>query len=203
MLNNIVNQKLFDSIFFPRLSTPLGIMLLYNRTKFKVINSYKYLLGNSANKNFALVAILQENFYPYNYFVVLITHLTALEKNENTRIKQVNKLFYNMSNDNNLKNLETNKIIICGDLNTNPNINCIKQIINNKFNSIFDISKENENDGNYTMIIDTVDEGLKKLKYDYIFVNNNIEIINKLLPINFLDFEKGLPNENFPSDHIY
>ena len=53
------------------------------------------------------------------------------------------------------------------------------------------------------MVIDTVDEGLKKLKYDYIFVNNNIEIINKILPINFLDFEKGLPNENFPSDHIY
>ena len=23
------------------------------------------------------------------------------------------------------------------------------------------------------------------------------------MPINFLDFEKGLPNENFPSDHIY
>ena len=203
MLNSIVNQKLFDSIYFPRPSTPLGIMLLYNRTKFKVINSYKYLLGNSPNQNFALVAILQEICYPSNIFVIFVTHLTAWDKNENTRIKQVNKLFYNMSNDNNLKNLKINKIIICGDLNTNPSSNCIKQIINNNFSSVFDISKESESDGNYTMVIDTVDEGLKKLKYDYIFVNSNIEIINKLLPINFLDFEKGLPNENFPSDHIY
>ena len=203
MLNSIVNQKLFDTIYYPRPSTPLGIMLLYNRTKFKVINSYKYLLGNLPTQNFALVAILQEICYPYNIFVIIVTHLTAWDKNENTRIKQVNKLFYNMSNDNNLKNFKINKIIICGDLNTNPSSNCIKQIINNKFNSVFDISKESENDGNYTMVIDTVDEGLKKLKYDYIFVNNNIEIINKFLPINFLDFEKGLPNENFPSDHIY
>ena len=203
MLNSIVNQKLFDTIYFPRPSTPLGIMVLYNRLKFKVINSYKYFLGNQANQNFALVAILQENGYPYNIFAMLVTHLIAWEKNENIRIKQINKLFYNISNDKNLKNLKINKIIICGDLNTNPSSNCIQQIINNKFISAFDISKENENDGNYTMVIDTVDEGLKKLKYDYIFVNNNIEIISKLLPINFLDFEKGLPNENFPSDHIY
>ena len=203
MLNNIANKKLYDSIYFERPSTPLGIMLLYNRTKFKVINSYKYFLGNFINQNFALVAILQENFYPYNIFVVLITHLTAWEKNENARIKQINKLFYCMANDKNLKNLKINKIIICGDLNTNPSSNCIKQIINNKFNSVFDISEESKDDDNYTMVIDTVDEGLKKLKYDYIFVNNNIEIINKILPINFLDFEKGLPNENFPSDHIY
>ena len=203
MLNNIVNQKLFESVYFSRPSTPLGIMLLYNRTKFKLINSYKYLLGNLVNHNFALVSILQEISFPYNIFVVLVTHLTAWDKNEHLRIKQINKLFYSMANDNNLKNLKINKIIICGDMNTNPSSNCIKQIINNKFNSVFDISEKSKDDGNYTMVIDTVDEGLKKLKYDYIFVNNNIEIINKILPINFLDFEKGLPNENFPSDHIY
>ena len=136
-------------------------------------------------------------------FAILVTYSRARDKNENIRIKQINKLFYNMANDNNLKNLKINKIIICGDLNTNPNSNCVKNILDNKFISVFDISKESENDGNYTMVIDTVDEGLKKLKYDYIFINNNIEILNKTLPINYLDFEKGLPNENFPSDHIY
>ena len=62
MLNNIVNLKLFDSIFFPRTSTPLGIMLSYNRTKFKVINSYKYLLGNSANQNFCFSCNTSRNF---------------------------------------------------------------------------------------------------------------------------------------------
>ena len=201
MLNSIVNQKLFETVYYPRPSTPLGIMLLYNRIKFKLIKSYKYYLGINVNQNFALVSILQENFFPNNYFVVLITHLIARDKNEKTRIKQINKLFYNLSNDNVLKNLKINKIIFCGDLNTNPDSECIDIILGNKFKSVFDIS--NKEDNNYTIVIDTIDEGLKKLKFDYIFISDNIEIKNKILPINFLDFEKGLPNENFPSDHIY
>ena len=203
MLNNIVNQKLYDSIYFPRPYTPLGIMLLYNRTKFKVISSYKYFLGNTVKLNFALVAIMQEIFYPNNIFAVLVTHLTAWDKNENKRIKQINKLFYNIANDSNFKNLNINKIIICGDLNTNPDSKCVQQIINNKFKSVFDISEKSKDDGNYTMVIDTVDEGLKKLKFDYIFVSDNIEIIDKVLPVKYLDFERGIPNENFPSDHLY
>ena len=203
MLNGVINKKLFDIVYFQRPSTPLGIMILYNREKFKIINSYKYLLGKTIYQNFALVAILQEIVYPFNIFVIIVTHLKAWEKNENIRIKQVNQLFYSMANDKNLNNLKINKIIICGDLNTNPDSECIKIITDNKFNSVFDISEQSKNDGNYTMVIDTVDEGLKKLKYDYIFTNNNIEILKKILPINFLNFEKGIPNENFPSDHIY
>ena len=201
MLNNIVNQKLFETVYYPRPSTPLGIMLLYNRIKFKLIKSYKYYLGTNLNQNFALVALMQENFFPNNYFVILITHLIARDKNEKTRIKQINKLFYNLANDNILKNLKINKIIICGDLNTNPDSECIDIILKNNFKSVFDIS--NINDNNYTIVIDTIDEGFKKLKFDYIFITDNIEIKNKILPINFLDFERGLPNENFPSDHIY
>ena len=201
MLNNIVNQKLFETVYYPRPSTPLGIMLLYNRIKFKLIKSYKYYLGTNLNQNFALVALMQENFFPNNYFVILITHLIARDKNEKTRIKQINKLFYNLANDNILKNLKINKIIFCGDLNTNPDSECIDIILKNNFKSVFDIS--NINDNNYTIVIDTIDEGFKKLKFDYIFITDNIEIKNKILPVNFLDFEKGLPNENFPSDHIY
>jgi len=201
MLNNIVNQKLFETVYYPRPSTPLGIMLLYNRIKFKLIKSYKYYLGTNLNQNFALVALMQENFFPNNYFVILITHLIARDKNEKTRIKQINKLFYNLANDNILKNLKINKIIFCGDLNTNPDSECIDIILKNNFKSVFDIS--NINDNNYTIVIDTIDEGFKKLKFDYIFITDNIEIKNKILPINFLDFERGLPNENFPSDHIY
>ena len=200
MLNNISNHKLFESIYYPRPSTPLGIMLLYNRNKFKVINSYKYFLGKTLNQNFALVAILQETEQPYNNFCIIITHLTAWDRNEKIRIKQINNLFRNLSNDTNLIKLRVNKIIICGDFNTNPNSECIKYMFKNNFGSVFDIS---ENDENYTMVIDTVDEGIKKLKYDYIFVNNNIEICNKYLPTKYFDFKVGIPNQNFPSDHIF
>ena len=201
MLNNIVNQKLFETVFFQRPSTPLGIMLLYNRVKFKLIKSYKYYLGTNINQNFALVALMQENIFPNNFFVIIITHLIARDKNEKARIKQINKLFYNLSNDTLIKNLKINKIILCGDLNTNPDSECVNIILKNNFKSVFDISNK-END-NYTIVIDTIDEGLKKLKFDYIFISDNINIKNKIIPLNFLDFEKGLPNENFPSDHIY
>ncbi len=201
MLNTIVNQKLYDMIYYPRPSTPLGIMLLYNRNKFKLIKSYKYYLGNNINQNFALVAVMQEIFLPNELFVIIITHLIARDKNEKTRIKQINKLFYNLSNDNYLKSLKINKIIFCGDLNTNPDSECVTQILKNNLKSVFDI--EDKNNNNYTIVIDTIDEGFKKLKFDYIFITDNIEIKNKILPLHFLDFTKGLPNENFPSDHIY
>ena len=201
MLNTIVNQKLYDMIYYPRPSTPLGIMLLYNRNKFKLIKSYKYYLGNNINQNFALVAVMQEIFLPNELFVIIITHLIARDKNEKTRIKQINKLFYNLSNDNYLKSLKINKIIFCGDLNTNPDSECVTQILKNNLKSVFDI--EDKNNNNYTKVIDTIDEGFKKLKFDYIFISDNIEIKNKILPLHFLDFTKGLPNENFPSDHIY
>ena len=201
MLNTIVNQKLYDMIYYPRPSTPLGIMLLYNRNKFKLIKSYKYYLGNNINQNFALVAVMQEIFLPNELFVIIITHLIARDKNEKTRIKQINKLFYNLSNDNYLKSLKINKIIFCGDLNTNPDSECVTQILKNNLKSVFDI--EDKNNNNYTIVIDTIDEGFKKLKFDYIFITDNIEIKNKILPLHFLNFTKGLPNENFPSDHIY
>ena len=57
--------------------------------KFKVINSYKYFLGNQINQNFSLVIILQENTYPYNIFALLVTHLIAWEK---MKILELNKL---------------------------------------------------------------------------------------------------------------
>jgi mRNA deadenylase 3'-5' endonuclease subunit Ccr4 len=44
---------------------------------------------------------------------------------------------------------------------------------------------------------------MKKLKFDYIFISGNINIVNKFMPIDYLNFEKGMPNENFPSDHIF
>ena len=53
--------------------------------KFKVINSYKYFLGNQINQNFSLVTILQENYI----FALLVTHLIAWEK---MKILELNKL---------------------------------------------------------------------------------------------------------------
>ena len=201
MLNNIVGQKLYDSVYFQRPNTPLGIMLVYNRYKFNLIKNYRYLLGNNVKQNFALVALLQEMFYPFNIFCLIITHLTAWDKNEQIRVNQVNNLFNNLKNDNNLKKLKISKYILCGDFNTGPESECVKIMIENGFKSIFE--NEEKDNNKFTMVIDTMDEGIKKLKFDYIFISDNINIINKIMPIEYLNFEKGIPNENFPSDHIY
>ena len=201
MLNNIVGQKLYDSVYFQRPNTPLGIMLVYNRYKFNLIKNYRYLLGNNVKQNFALVALLQEMFYPFNIFCLIITHLTAWDKNEQIRVNQVNNLFNNLKNDNNLKKLKISKFILCGDFNTGPESECVKIVIENGFKSIFE--NEDKDNNKFTMVIDTMDEGIKKLKFDYIFISDNINIIKKIMPIEYLNFEKGIPNENFPSDHIY
>ena len=201
MLNNIVGQKLYDSVYFQRPNTPLGIMLVYNRYKFNLIKNYRYLLGNNVKQNSALVALLQEMFYPFNIFCLIITHLTAWDKNEQIRIKQVNNLINNLKNDNNLKKLKISKYILCGDFNTGPESECVKIMIENGFKSIFE--NEEKDNNKFTMVIDTMDEGIKKLKFDYIFISDNINIINKIMPIEYLNFEKGIPNENFPSDHIF
>ena len=68
MLNNIIGQKLYEPVYFPRPNTPLGIMLVYNRYKFTLINSYRYLLGNNVKQNFALVTLLQEMSSPFIIF---------------------------------------------------------------------------------------------------------------------------------------
>ena len=201
MLNNIVGQKLFESVYFQRPNTPLGIMLVYNRYKFNLIKNYRYLLGKNVKQNFALVAILQEMFYPFNIFCLIITHLKAWDKNEHIRVNQVNNLIKNLKDDNNLTKLKISKYILCGDFNTGPDSECIKIMIKNGFKSIFE--NEEKDNNKYTMVIDTMDEGIKKLKFDYIFVSDNINIIKKIMPIEYLDFEKGIPNENFPSDHIF
>ena len=100
MLNNIIGKKLYEQFISPRLNTPLGIMLVYNRYKFTLNNSYRYLLGNNIKQNFALVTLLQEMSSPFTIFC-LITHLTAWDKNVHIRVNQVNNLFDNIKNDNN------------------------------------------------------------------------------------------------------
>ena len=138
---------------------------------------------------------------PFTIFCLIITHLTAWDKNEHIRVNQVNNLFDNIKNDNNLKNFKVSKFILCGDFNTGPESECIKIVIENGFKSVFE--KEEKDKNKFTMVIDTMDEGMKKLKFDYIFISGNINIVNKFMPIDYLNFEKGMPNENFPSDHIF
>ena len=49
-------------------------------------------------------------------------------------------------------------------------------MIENGFKSVFE--KEKKDNNKFTMVIDTMDEGMKKLKFDYIFISGYINIVN-------------------------
>lgn len=202
MINNshiFYNRTIFEYTFVERPNSPLGIMLVYNKIKFTMIGQTKYLLSNNVYPNYALCAILQENMNINNKFCIIIVHLSAWEKNENIRKIQISNLMNLMMKDQNFINLGVHNFLICGDFNTGPESECIQMLKRFGYNSAFNY-KENDD---YTIVIDTVDEGLKKLKFDYIFGNKGIIFKNQRMAKQFLNFQKGIPNENFPSDHIY
>jgi endonuclease/exonuclease/phosphatase family metal-dependent hydrolase len=194
-------SNLYQMIYYPRPNTPLGIMLVYNKYKFSLYYTRKIIIGEHQHQNFALSAVFQELFAPYNYFCVVVTHLTAWDKNENIRIKQVQKLMHCLKNDNAIEQYKIKNIILCGDFNTGPYSECVSIVKMNEYKSVFDnFDKDNQE---YTMVIDTMDEGIKKLKFDYMFTKGNVNVVKKLLPKEYLDFENGMPNEKFPSDHLF
>ena len=75
-------------------------------------------------------------FSAFNTFCLILIHLTAWDKNEHIRVKQVNNLFNNIKKDNNLKYLKISKFILCGDYKIKPESEYIKIMIENRFKSI-------------------------------------------------------------------
>ena len=194
-------SNLYQMIYYPRPKSPLGIMLMYNQYKFALYYTRKIIIGENQNQNFALSAVFQELFAPYSYFCIVVTHLTAWDKNESIRIKQITKLMNYLKQDNAIEQYKIKNIILCGDLNTNPDSECISIIKTNGYEQVFD-NFDTAND-DYTMVIDTMDEGIKKLKFDYIFTKGSVKVVSKCLPTEYLDYEHGMPNETFPSDHLF
>ena len=137
-----------------------------------------------------------------NKFIVIVVHLKAKERNENTRIGQVNHL---------MKIIEQNflgkyPIFILGDFNAEPTYTCINNFFNNKnlnAKSLFDLSKLD-----YTTI--KLRDKMYKRIIDYIiFISKNKDNFDNELKIHKAERAKpeidesiGLPNTKFPSDHI-
>ena len=138
-----------------------------------------------------------------NKFIVIVAHLKAKEPNENIRIGQINHL---------MKFIEQNflrkyPIFILGDLNAEPSYTCVKNLFKNEelnAKSLLDLKKLD-----YSTI--KLREKMYKRIIDYIiFISKEKDNINNELIIKEAERAKpeidesiGLPNDKFPSDHLF
>ena len=199
----------YDIAFGQRSSTTLGINLgcligvnkeLFTLEKYESI-ALEEQEGKPGGQNMVWALILDKK--SGNKFIVFVVHLKAKEAFENIRIGQVEHL---------IKFIEKNflgkyPIFILGDFNAEPSYTCINNLLNNeKLNvkSLFDLKKLD-----YTTI--KLRDKMYKRIIDYIlFVSKNKNNSDNELSIKYAERAKpdidesiGLPNDKFPSDHLF
>ena len=199
----------YDIAFGQRSSTTLGINLgcligvnkeLFTLEKYESI-ALEDEEGKPGGQNMVWALILDKK--SGNKFIVFVVHLKAKEAFENIRIGQVEHL---------IKFIEKNflgkyPIFILGDFNAEPSYTCINNLLNNeKLNvkSLFDLKKLD-----YTTI--KLRDKMYKRIIDYIlFVSKNKNNSDNELSIKYAERAKpdidesiGLPNDKFPSDHLF
>ena len=184
---------------------PFGNILGVNKELFTIEKSEIIHLegidGKRSGKNmtYALINDKKTN----NKFIVIVVHLKAKAENEKTRICQMNHI---------KKYIEENllgkyPIFIAGDFNSEPTYPSIVDFVGNKNicpKSLLDLQKLD-----FTTI--KLRDVLYRRIIDYIFfIPKNKDDVDKELKI--LEAEKakpvidekiGLPNDVFPSDHLF
>jgi len=191
---NKLNNK-YEIIFEIRNDNVIGNIIALNKELFKLINYTKINLMKSENDDNPQICLIANIQYikTNKEFFIICTHLKAKKIYENERIIQM-KTIIDYLNKNNIKNF-----IFCGDFNTEPNSDVIKLISNYSegIESCFDYDELK-----YTTYKIRKTNEIRII--DYIFYQkkffNKINCYKAKPTIN----EKiGLPNEIFPSDHLY
>lgn len=131
---------------------------------------------------------------------IVNTHLLANPKYEQIKFLQIYVI---------LRELEKYKnIILCGDLNSLPASDVVKFILHQKISiklkNIENIYKPTHNHNLITTHTKNKLSGIFTEMIDYIFVSNNIEVINisKLNDRSDYNSKNIAPNKNNPSDHF-
>ena len=189
----------------PTLGINLGSLIGVNKELF-TLEKYESIAledeeGKPGGQNMVWALILDKK--SGNKFIVFVVHLKAKEAFENIRIGQVEHL---------IKFIEKNflgkyPIFILGDFNAEPSYTCINNLLNNeKLNvkSLFDLKKLD-----YSTI--KLRDKMYKRIIDYIlFVSKNKNNSDNELSIKYAERAKpyidesiGLPNDKFPSDHLF
>ena len=189
----------------PTLGINLGCLIGVNKELF-TLEKYESIAledeeGKPGGQNMVWALILDKK--SGNKFIVFVVHLKAKEAFENIRIGQVEHL---------IKFIEKNflgkyPIFILGDFNAEPNYSCIIKFLENK--NINAKSLFNPKKLEYTTY--NIKEILYKRILDYIFFisKNKGEEDKELKKINsekaqpIINEKIGLPNDIYPSDHLF
>ncbi len=199
-----INTK-YEAIYGPKPSKFMGSILGINKELFSLEKHENIVLDSvdekksNCNAIFALINDKKTN----NKFMVITVHLKSKAENENIRLAQMNHL---------MKHIEENylgkyPIFILGDFNAEPTYSCIQQLLENKkicAKSIFDL-----NNLDFTTI--KLRDKLYRRVIDYIFFigknkesrDNELKILNVEKAKPTIDEKIGLPNDVFPSDHLF
>jgi hypothetical protein len=173
----------------------------YHVLKNKNINEIRYNIKNNRTQ----VPFINEGNHIINYDITLIKELNVKSKNDaliqfNNFINTINSSKKNIdenyeNNQNNQNNKIKNSLIYIFDLIDKLDINdTTKQSYKNLTTTIFKIHNGDINNNiTFDMIINDIDEFIKKLIKSYSNVSTQREIIVKLLRIaKLLDFDKNI-----------
>jgi len=205
-------QKMFDTyntkydlIFEARTSKFMGNILGLKKELFSIEKHENIVLdgpdGKPSGQN--MIAALINDKKTNSKFLVIVVHLKAKAENENIRLGQINHL---------MKYIEENHlgkypIFILGDFNAEPTYSCILKLLENKninAKSLFDF-----NELGFSTI--KLRDKLYKRIIDYIFFvpkekegkDKELKILNAERAKPIIDEKIGLPNDVFPSDHLF
>ena len=195
----------YDLKYGPKPNQFMGNILGINKELFSIENYENITLnginGKKSNQNIISALIKDKN--SNIEFVVIVVHLKSKAENENIRVAQIEHL---------IKYIEENhlgkySIFLMGDFNAEPNYSCIIKLLENKnlcAKSLFDLKKLD-----FTTI--KIRDVLYRRIIDYIFFipkdKENCDKELKIISIEkanpLIDEKIGLPNDIFPSDHLF
>jgi mRNA deadenylase 3'-5' endonuclease subunit Ccr4 len=195
----------YDLIFELRPSKSMGNLIGVNKDLFSIESHENIILKNSEGKSSGqnMISAVINNKKTNDKFIIIVVHLKSNINNENIRLGQIEHLMKCIED----KYLRKYPIFILGDFNAEPNYSCIIKFLENK--NINAKSLFNPKKLEYTTY--NIKEILYKRILDYIFFisKNKGEEDKELKKINsekaqpIINEKIGLPNDIYPSDHLF
>jgi mRNA deadenylase 3'-5' endonuclease subunit Ccr4 len=188
----------YEVLYKERLSGLDGCLFFYDKNKYIHIHGVLGALATSIHVYQLHLFQIRET---QKYIWICFTHLQSQKENENERVKQIKYLLEKIDQevaefDKTLaEKKEKIGLLFCGDLNSEPDWETIQKIRDwNKTKSTYDIDE-------FTTF--KIKKGLFLRTIDYIWRTENLKVLEKLsMPSKERIGEKGLPNKDYPSDHL-
>ena len=183
----------------------MGNVIAVNKDLFSIEKFENIFLNDSEGKQSGqnMISALINDKKTNNKFLIIVVHLVSKVENENIRLGQINHIMKYIEE----KHLRKYPIFIVGDFNAEPNYSCIGKLLENKnicVKSLFDLNKLD-----YTHFI--IKDVLYRRILDYIFFiskekdneDKELKILSTERGNPIIDEKVGLPNDAFPSDHLF